>query len=271
MGILESIILGIIQGLTEFLPVSSSGHLELGKQLLGENLGEDSLLFTLVVHFATALSTIVVFHKDIGKMTREIFTFRWNDSTNFLLFVIISMIPAGFIGFMYENQIETFFKESSSDIIYMIVGAMLIVTGALLFATEKINPKKGIINFKKSFFIGIAQAIAILPGISRSGATISTSLFLGVNRKKAAQFSFLMVLPVIIGSMLKKGLDIKEEGLSENLDIAALTAGFLSAFIVGVFACKWMIRLVRRAKLSYFALYCLIVGSASIIASFFVV
>jgi len=265
---LDAIILGIIQGLTEFLPVSSSGHLELGKQLLGLDLKEESLLFTIVVHFATALSTIVIYRNDIGKMTLDVMTMRWNDSTNFFMFILVSMVPAGFLGFYFGDNIDHFFATADRRVVIVIVGAMLSVTGALLFATEKFKAKKGILNYKKSFFIGISQAIAILPGISRSGATISTALLLGVNRKVAARFSFLMVLPVIIGAMLKKTMDIKEQGLPEDLNLIPIVTGFIAAFITGLFACKWMILLVRKSKLSYFAYYCLIVGIISIIASF---
>lgn len=266
MGIIEAIILGIIQGLTEFLPVSSSGHLILGEHLMGVESTE-TVLFIIVVHAATALSTIVVFRKFIGKIIWDLLKFSWNDSYNFTLFIIISMIPAGLVGFFMEDMIDGFLEDPSNELILLIVvGICLFITGFLLLLSESIKGKRGILNYWKSFVIGVAQAIAILPGISRSGATISTSLLLNLNRAKAAKFSFLMALPVILGAMLKKLIDLmgatEEVGIpsEEKIAILPLVFGFIAAFISGWIACKWMIRIVKRSKLKYFAFYCFAVG-----------
>lgn len=264
MGIIEAIILGIVQGLTEFLPVSSSGHLILGEHLLGISSSE-TVLFIIVVHAATALSTIVVFRKFISKIIMDLLRFSWNDSYNFTLFIVISMIPAGLVGFFLEETIDQFLEDPSNEMVLLIVvGICLLITGILLLISEVIKRKKGILNYWKSFVIGIAQAIAILPGISRSGATISTSLLLNVNKAKAARFSFLMALPVILGAMLKKTIDLAGASEvipeSEKVAMAPLVAGFIAAFISGLIACKLMIRIVKRSKLKYFAFYCFAVG-----------
>lgn len=264
MTIIEAIILGIVQGLTEFLPVSSSGHLILGEHLLGVSSSE-TVLFIIVVHAATALSTIVVFRKYIAKIIWDLLKFSWNDSYNFTLFILISMIPAGLVGFFLEDTIDAFLENPANEwVLLVVVGICLLITGLLLIVSDSIKRKKGILNYWKSFVIGIAQAIAILPGISRSGATISTSLLLNINRAKAARFSFLMALPVIIGAMLKKVVDLAgaAEGIpaSEKVAMTPLIAGFIAAFISGWIACKWMIRIVKRSKLKYFAIYCFAVG-----------
>ncbi len=263
MNIIESIILGIIQGLTEFLPVSSSGHLEIGKAILGDNsVPEESLLFTVVLHFATALSTIVVFRKDILNILRGFLFFKWNDDTKFVTKIIVSMLPAVVIGLFFEEQLEQLFGGN-----ILLVGYMLIVTAILLFLADKAKNTDRKVSFKNAFVIGIAQAIAMIPGISRSGATISTSVLLGNDKSKAARFSFLMVVPLIFGKMAK---DIFSGELSfESQNITALSIGFVAAFISGLFACTWMITLVKKSKLSYFAIYCVVVGVIAIIYSLF--
>ena len=258
MSLWEAIILGIIQGLTEFLPVSSSGHLELGKAIFGDqSTPEESLLFTVVVHFATAMSTIYVFRKDIAEIIAGLFKFKWNEETRYSLKIIISMIPAAFAGLVFEEEIERLFEGQ-----ILLVGFMLFVTGLLLFLADKAkHTEKKVSNFN-SFIIGVAQAIAIMPGISRSGATISTSVLLKIDRAKAARFSFLMVLPLIIAKMV---LDIAGGEVTYSGDQSFnLLAAFITAFFSGLFACKWMISLVKNAKLTYFAVYCFIVGGIAI-------
>ena len=258
MDIIDAIILGIIQGLTEFLPVSSSGHLELGKAILGaDSLPEESLLFTVVLHFATALSTLVVFRKDVWDIIRGLFQFKWNEETQFSLKIVISMIPAALVGFFLEDFLEVFFDGA-----IIIVGIMLLITGFLLYLADLAKTTDKGVSFRSAFVIGMAQAVAILPGISRSGATISAAVLLGVDKSKSARFSFLMVVPLIIGKMAK---DLLSGDINFVGDQAvAMGAGFVAAFIAGLAACTWMIKLVRQSKLSYFAIYCVIVGLIAI-------
>ena len=261
MGLLEAIILGIVQGLTEFLPVSSSGHIEIAKVLLGSSQ-EQSLLMTIVLHAATALSTIFVFREDIKEIIRGLLQFTWNKEFQFSLKIIISMIPATLIGLFFENEIELLF---SGEI--LLVGCMLLVTGLLLFLADKAKNTNQNVNFFHALIIGVSQGIAILPGVSRSGATISTSVLLGIDREKAARFSFLMVVPLILGKM---GKDIiSGDILIESATLMPLLTGFTAAFITGLFACKWMIQLVKKSKLKYFSFYCFLVGTVSIISIFF--
>jgi len=261
MGLLEAIILGIVQGLTEFLPVSSSGHIEIAKVLLGISQ-EQNLLMTIVLHAATALSTIFVFREDIKEIIRGLLQFKWNKEFQFSLKIIISMIPATLIGLIFENEIELLFGGQ-----ILFVGCMLIVTGLLLFLADKAKNTNQNVNFFHALIIGISQAIAILPGVSRSGATISTSVLLGIDREKAARFSFLMVVPLILGKM---GKDIiSGDILIESATLIPLLTGFTAAFITGLFACKWMIQLVKKSKLKYFSFYCFLVGTVSIISIFF--
>jgi len=259
MEIIKAIILGIIQGLTEFLPVSSSGHLELGKAILGDtSVGEESLLFTVVLHFATALSTVVIFRKDIIELLKGLLQFKWNEETQFAFKIGLSMIPAVFIGLFFEEELEQFFGGS-----IMFVGFMLLITGALLFLADRAKNTTKNVSVPNAVLIGISQAIAMLPGISRSGATISTSVLLGVDKTKAARFSFLMVVPLIFGKIAK---DVLGGDISfESHQIVPLSAGFIAAFVSGLFACTWMISLVKKSKLSYFAYYCFIVGFIAII------
>ena len=262
MSWIEALILGIIQGLTEFLPVSSSGHLEIAKALLGDtSAAEQSMLTTVVLHGATALATIAVFRKDIVEIFRGLFQFKWNDETKFSLKIIISMIPAALVGVLFEEQMDILFEGQ-----ILLVGFMLLITGTLLFFADKAKTTDKGVSYKNAFIIGISQAIAILPGISRSGATISTSVLLGIDRVKAARFSFLMVVPLILAKM---GKDLSSGMISmENTNIFSLTIGFIAAFVTGLFACTWMIKLVQKSKLSYFAYYCFVVGIIAIITIF---
>ncbi len=263
MDYLDSLILGIIQGLTEFLPVSSSGHLELGKSLLGDNsLPKESMIFTVVLHFATALSTIVVFRKDIIEIIKELLKFEWNSNTQFIFKIIISMLPAALIGVFFETELESLFSNN-----IVLVGAMLIITGLLLLLADRAQNTSKNVSFKNAFTVGVAQAVAILPGISRSGATISTAVLLGIDKTKAARFSFLMVIPLIVGKIIK---DIFSGEFSyENAQITSLGIGFIAAFVSGLLACTWMIRLVKNSQLKYFAYYCAVVGIIAILSTYF--
>ena len=264
MDWLEAIVLGIIQGLTEFLPVSSSGHLEIAKFILGDtSVPEESMLMTVVLHAATALSTIVVFRKDLLEIFIGLFQFKWNEQTKFSLKIIISMIPAGIVGVFFNDEIEALFGGR-----LLLVGSMLLVTAVLLLLADRAKTtSKGVGNWD-SIIIGISQAIAIIPGISRSGATISTSVILGIDRSKAARFSFLMVVPLILGAMAK---DLMSGEIVYSSDqLIPLCTGFISAFITGILACTWMIALVKKAKLSWFAIYCFIIGTIAITYTFLV-
>ena len=258
MDLFEAIVLGVIQGLTEFLPVSSSGHLELAKVIFGNtSVPEESLTFTVVLHFATALSTLVVFRKEVLEIFKGLFQLKWNDEMQFSLKIIASMIPAVIIGLLFEKQLEAFFGGK-----ILFVGLMLLVTALLLLLADKAKNTTKKITFKNAVIIGVSQAIAMLPGISRSGATISTSVLLGVDRTKAARFSFLMVVPLIFGKVAK---DIMGGEINfSSSEMAPLTAGFIAAFIAGLIACSWMIALVKKSKLSYFSIYCAVVGLIAI-------
>lgn len=259
MNKIEAVILGIIQGLTEFLPVSSSGHLELAKSLLGDqSVPEESLLFTVVVHFATALATLVIYRHEVIHIIKGLFKFKKNEEFQFSLRILISMIPAAIIGVLFEDEIESLFTGN-----VLLVGAMLLVTGFLLFFANNARPGKKEVTRKDALIIGIAQAIAIMPGISRSGATISTSVLLKVDRERAARFSFLMVVPLIFG---KIGKDILDGALQvQSIDPMNLALAFGAAFITGLWACNWMIDIVKRFNLNFFALYCFVIGIISIL------
>ena len=255
---LRSALLGIIQGLTEFLPISSSGHLELAKFFLGDDsMAEESLLMTVTLHAATALSTLLIFRKEVAEIFKGLFQFRWNEELEFSLKIILSMIPAAVVGLVFEEQIERLFNQR-----IMLVGFMLILTGLLLFLADRAQQTNKSVSYGNALVIGIAQAIAILPGISRSGATISTSVLLGIDREKSARFSFLMVVPLILGKMAKDILD--GEMVMSAGQAVPLTVGFISAFITGALACIWMIKLVKRSKLTYFSVYCFIVAAIAI-------
>lgn len=264
MTLFEAIILGIVQGLTEFLPVSSSGHIELGTYLFGIHT-VDNLLFSVVVHAATALSTIVVFRKDILHVFQDLFKFKWNGGTEFSFKILVSMIPIGIVGLLFEEEISSFFGGR-----IFFVGCMLLITATLLTFSHYTFKREGVVTFSKAFIIGLAQTIAILPGISRSGATISTALLLGVNRESAARFSFLMVLiPILGGSFLKLLKYIENPSIAEGISGGSLVAGFVAAFLAGLLACVWMINIVKKGKLIYFAIYCAIVGSIAIFAGLY--
>lgn len=258
MNWIEALVLGIIQGLTEFLPVSSSGHLELGKVILGVET-ERSLVFTVLVHGATVMSTIVVFHKDILQLIKGLFAFRWNKETRYIAMIFFSMIPVAIVGLFFKDEVEGFFTGN-----LVLVGSMLLITATMLLFTHFKKSNKREITFLDSIIIGVAQAFAVLPGISRSGSTISTGLMLGNQREAIARFSFLMVLIPIIGANFKDIIDGDLTG-SDSIGGIPLIVGFLAAFVSGLFACKWMIGLVKRGKLIYFSIYCYIVGLASII------
>ena len=262
MNSIEAVVLGIIQGLTEFLPVSSSGHLELAKAILGDtSLPEESLTFTVVLHFATALSTIVIFRAEVLQIIKGLFQFKWNDEFIFSAKIVLSMIPAVVIGLLFEEQLESLFGGNIA-----LVGAMLLVTALLLVLADRAKNTDKEVSFFNAFIIGVSQAIAMLPGISRSGATISTTVLLGVDRTKAARFSFLMVVPLIFGAIAK---DLLSGDINfQSSEIVPISLGFVAAFVSGMLACKWMIALVQKSKLTYFSIYCAIVGVIAIVVSF---
>jgi undecaprenyl-diphosphatase len=261
--LLNALVLGIIQGLTEFLPVSSSGHLELAKYILGDDaLPQDSLLMTVVLHFGTALATVYVFRKEILELIKQFFTKGDNEEKQFIYKIVLSMIPAAFVGLFFEKELETLFTQN-----IMLVCAMLILTGILLFVADRAANTNKDVTYLNALKIGIAQAIAITPGISRSGATISTSVLLGIDRAKSAKFSFLMVVPLIFGKIAKDLLD--GDFTTGSVSIPGLSIGFLAAFITGIFACTWMISIVKNSQLKYFAWYCIIIGVAGVTYAYF--
>lgn len=259
MNWLEALILGVIQGLTEFLPVSSSGHLEIGKALLGLS-DEENITFTIIVHGATILSIIVVFRKYIATLFLGLFRFSWNSETQYLVKIALSMIPAVFIGLLFEEKIEQLFDGN-----LLFVGSMLLVTSTLLAFTLFAKPRQKGVTFRNAFLIGIAQAVAVLPGISRSGATIATGLLLGIKREETAAFSFLMVVPVVLGANAKKIFDLSSTSVAgAEAELMPLLIGFIAAFVSGFLACRWMLNIIKNGKLIYFAAYCLIIGLIAI-------
>lgn len=264
MDWLQALVLGLLQGLTEYLPVSSSGHLTIGSYLFGLN-GEDNLAFTVVVHVATVFSTLVVLWKEIDWILKGLFKFRMNDETKYFINILISMIPVGIVGVFFKDQVEEVFGSG-----LLIVGCMLIVTAALLVFSYYARPRqRENISPLHAFIIGLAQAVAVLPGLSRSGSTIATGLLLGNKKEKLAQFSFLMVIPPILGEALLdviKGL--KGEEAFGGIDAMPLIVGFVAAFVSGCVACKWMINIVKKGKLVWFGVYCAIAGAATIVFSF---
>ena len=261
MSALETLILGIVQGLTEFLPVSSSGHLELVKAIFGGDYEQQQgLLVTITLHAATAFSTIFVFRKDIVMILSDLLCFKRGESLNFSLKIILSMIPAVIIGLFFEDFIASLFVGKIA-----LVAVMLMITALLLFLADRVNENNKELNYSNTFYIGVIQAIAILPGISRSGATIALAVLLKIDRNKAARFSFLMVIPLILGSMAKSVMD---GNLSQDSTaLLPLLVGFVSAFITGVFACRWMVTLVKKSQLKYFSFYCFAVGALAILFS----
>ncbi len=260
MSLIESIILGIIQGLTEFLPVSSSGHIEIGQAILGTaSLKEQEELLSIVLHAATALATIIVFRKDILAILQGLLKKEGQEHKQFSIYVILSMIPAAIVGVFFDDLLETLFEGQ-----LVLVCAMLLLTGALLLFAEKAKIEStDQLTWGKAIIIGLAQAVAILPGVSRSGATIATSILLKVDRAQAARFSFLMVVPLILGKMAKDILDGKMH-MSDELMIPFIV-GFLAALLSGIIACQWMIAIVKKSKLSYFAYYCWAAGIVGLI------
>ena len=262
MSFWEALLLGLVQGLTEFLPVSSRGHLALFTALLGgEMLPEENLLFTIVVHVATALATIVVFRKDIAELILGVFQKDTAAARHYVGKIGVSMLPAVVVGLFFEDEITALFGSNVA-----LVGVLLCITALLLFLTDRNESKARTISYAFALLIGFAQAIAILPGISRSGATIATALLIGAARPEAARFSFLMVIPLILGSMAKTLVD-NGSSVFVTVDAMPLLIGFIAALLSGVLACTWMIAIVKRSKLSYFAAYCLVVGLTATIIS----
>ncbi len=262
MSIIEAIILGIIQGLTEFLPVSSSGHLEIGKVILGVEI-EESLGFTVMVHLATVLSTITVFFSDIKALFNGIMKMKWNDELRYMGKLLFSALPVLAVGLFFEVEVEALFNLSGSTLVP--VGIALLGTSLLLALAHFMKAvHKRNITWSNALLIGIAQAFAVIPGLSRSGATIATGLLLKNSREEVARFSFLMVLIPILGASFLKLLDWTEKGTA-GTDLLPLIAGFAAAYISGFLACKWMINVVKKGKLVWFATYCLVIGLIAII------
>lgn len=250
----HALILGLIQGLTEFLPISSSGHLILGKEIFGINTGDPT--FEVLVHAATVCSTLIVFRKDIAQLFAGLFKFKYNEEIVYIFKIAISMIPVLIIGLFFKDFVKDLFGEGLG-----LVGSMLLVTAVLLSFTYFFKPKKEHpITYKGAFIIGLAQAIAVLPGLSRSGSTIATGLLLGEKKSDVAKFSFLMVLAPILGEAFLELLDGQFTPEASGIPLSSLITGFLAAFISGWIACKLMIELVKRSKLIYFAIYCFVVG-----------
>ena len=261
MSALETLILGIVQGLTEFLPVSSSGHLELVKAIFGSDYEkQQGLLITITLHAATAFSTLFVFRKDIALILSDLMILKKGERLNFSKKIVLSMIPAVFIGLFFEDFIASLFDGKIA-----LVGIMLMITALLLYWADRVNENNKELSYGNAFSIGLIQAIAILPGISRSGATIALGVLLKIDRDKAARFSFLMVIPLILGSIVKSILD--GNLTQESTELFPLLIGFLGAFFTGVFACHWMIALVKKSKLKYFSFYCIMVGVLAILYS----
>ncbi len=259
MDWLQALILGLLQGLTEFLPVSSSGHLEIGKVWLDVG-NADNVAFTIVVHGATVLATLVVFWREIWKLIKGTLKFKLNEETHYVFKLIVSMIPVLAVGLFLKNQVEGFFTGN-----LLFVGCMLLVTATLLGLAHFVKPKvTRPVTYLSAFIIGIAQAVAVLPGLSRSGSTIATGLLLGTDKKEMARFSFLMVLVPIIGANAVELMDVPEAAVQSQVGIFPLAIGFLTAFISGLLACTWMINLVRKGKLIWFAIYCAIIGALAI-------
>lgn len=263
MDWIEALVLGLIQGLTEYLPVSSSGHLAIGSYLFGVE-GEENLAFTVAVHVATVLSTLVILWKEIDWIFRGLFKCKLNDETKYVINIIISMIPVGIVGVFFKDYVEEVFGSG-----LVIVGCMLLVTAALLTFSFYAKPRqKDNISIKDAFIIGLAQACAVMPGLSRSGSTIATGLLLGNKKESLAQFSFLMVIPPILGEALLDILKfVKGEEAFGGIEALPLTVGFIAAFVSGCLACKWMINIVKKGKLIYFGIYCAIAGAVTLICS----
>lgn len=266
MSWIDALILGIIQGLTEFLPVSSSGHLTIGQTLLHVQFEEgDMLLFDVLVHAATVCSTLVILWTEIWNILKGTFsTPRWNDEKVYAGKIILSMIPVFIVGMFLKDYVEAIFGEGMR-----VVGCCLLVTAALLCFAQYAKPReKETISWWDAFIIGLAQAVAVLPGLSRSGTTIATGILLGNKKESVAHFSFIMVLVPILGEALLSVLDILQGEVESHLSVTAMVVGFLAAFLTGCAACKWMIDIVKRQKLVYFAIYCAAIGIFSLVYSF---
>lgn len=259
----EALILGLIQGLTEYLPVSSSGHLAIGSALFGIE-GEENLAFTIIVHVATVLSTLVILWKEIEWIFKGLFKFQMNDETRYVINIIVSMIPIGIVGVFFKDKVEAIFGSG-----LLVVGCCLLVTALLLSFSYYYKPRqKEKISLKDAFIIGLSQACAVLPGLSRSGTTIATGLLLGNSKEKLAQFSFLMVIPPILGEALLDAIKMmKGEDIAGDIPAISLIVGFFAAFVSGCVACKWMINIVKKGKLIYFAIYCAIAGAVTLAIS----
>lgn len=259
----EALILGLIQGLTEYLPVSSSGHLAIGSALFGIE-GEENLAFTIIVHVATVLSTLVILWKEIEWIFKGLFKFHMNDETRYVINIIVSIIPIGIVGVFFKDKVEAIFGSG-----LLVVGCCLLVTALLLSFSYYYKPRqKEKISLKDAFIIGLSQACAVLPGLSRSGTTIATGLLLGNSKEKLAQFSFLMVIPPILGEALLDAIKMmKGEDIAGDIPAISLIVGFLAAFVSGCVACKWMINIVKKGKLIYFAIYCAIAGAVTLAIS----
>ncbi len=270
MDWLQALILGLVQGLTEYLPVSSSGHLAIGSELLGIQ-AEESMMFTVAVHVATVLSTLVILGREVWKILSGALHSpvggQLNEDHKYVLNIVISMIPIGIVGVFFKDEVEGIFGSGLT-----VVGACLLLTAFLLSYSYFAKPKlKDKISLRDAFIIGLSQALAVLPGLSRSGTTIATGLILGNKKENMAQFSFLMVIPPILGEALLDCIKAYKEGMAAafgGCDATALAVGFIAAFVSGCIACKWMINIVRRGKLIYFAIYCLIVGAVTLVTSF---
>ena len=266
MDWLQALILGLVQGLTEFRPVSSSGHLAIGREILGVQASED-LVFEVTVHAATVLATIIVFRKQIGRLLAGLFKFKYNDETDYILKICVSMIPVFVVGVFFKDYVEALFSS-----LYVVGGALLLTAALLFFSDRKSQapasslpaPRSGI-SWWQALGIGLGQAVAVIPGLSRSGTTISTGLLSGVRREDVAQFSFLMVIVPILGEAF---LDVVGGDMaSSTIGFLPLAVGFVAAFLSGLFACKVMIALVKKAKLKWFALYCLLAGATTLICT----
>lgn len=265
MNEIEALVLGLIQGLTEYLPVSSSGHLTIGSYLFNVD-GEENLTFTIAVHVATVLSTLVILWKEISWIFKGLLKFENNEETKYALNILVSMIPIGIVGVFFKDKVEEVFGSG-----LLVVGCMLLLTATLLAFSYFAKPRqKEKISVKDAFIIGLAQAVAVMPGLSRSGSTIATGLLLGNKKEKLAQFSFLMVIPPILGEALLDVVKVARDGASAavgDISLSALAIGFVAAFAAGCVACKWMINIVKKGKLIYFAVYCAVAGAVTIVCS----
>ncbi len=272
---MQALLLGLVQGLTEYLPVSSSGHLEICKMLLGVDAEEAGLQFDIMVHIATVFATLCVLWREVAWLLKGLLKWEWNDETRYTVNILVSMIPIGIVGFCFKDSIEDLY-EGNEHVTRLVVGCCLLLTALLLTLTHFCKPQpREKLSPLHAFIIGVAQAVAVLPGLSRSGSTIATGLLLGNKKEMLAQFSFLMVIPPILGEAL---LDAKhmlapsasyvaEHGASASMPAVPLLIGFVAAFVAGCFACKWMITLVKKCQLLYFGVYCAVVGTLVIVFS----